>query len=116
MAKTDLCIDVLGTSFSLTVDEDPLYLEGLLAHYNTIIDNAKKISNMNDPLKIAILAGIQLCDELEKLSVHENSGERVRESELMKHTVNSLIEKIDCTISAASGALASGALTNGTLN
>ncbi|MDR2468167.1 MAG: cell division protein ZapA [Spirochaetaceae bacterium] len=95
MAKSDIRIDLLGTSFLLTVEEEPVYLQTLLGRYRTIIENTQKITGIQDPLKIAILAGIQLCDDLEKLRTHELSGERVLEATAAENTVISLIERID---------------------
>ncbi|GMO26530.1 MAG: cell division protein ZapA [Spirochaetaceae bacterium] len=98
MLKTDFRIDVLGASFSLTVDEDPVYLQTILSRYHTVIENTQKISNFSDPLKIAVLAGIQLCDELEKLRAHELTGDKVVESMNVENTLLSLIERIDSRI------------------
>ncbi|MDR1507893.1 MAG: cell division protein ZapA [Treponema sp.] len=66
MGKNDLRIDILGTSFFIAADEDPEYLEGLLKRYHAVIENTKKATGLADPLKIAILAGFLLCDEIEK--------------------------------------------------
>jgi cell division protein ZapA (FtsZ GTPase activity inhibitor) len=66
MSKSDLRIDILGASFSITADEDPVYLENLLNRYHLVIENTKKITGLEDPLKISIIAGFLLCDELGK--------------------------------------------------
>jgi cell division protein ZapA (FtsZ GTPase activity inhibitor) len=67
MEKTDLRIDMLGTSFSISADEDPEYLESLLNRFQIIIENTKKATGLKDPLKVAILTGFLLCDEIEKI-------------------------------------------------
>jgi cell division protein ZapA (FtsZ GTPase activity inhibitor) len=64
--KNDLRIDILGTSFSIAADEDPAYLESLLNQYRIVIENTRKIAAIEDPLKIAIIAGFLLCDEIQK--------------------------------------------------
>ena|GEM_PF-133107 len=62
-----LRIDVLGASFSITAGEDPDYLEEVLRQYQLMVANTQGISKMKDPLKVAILTGFLLCDEINKL-------------------------------------------------
>lgn len=66
MAKGTLQINLLGTSFSIQADEDSLYLEKLLAHYKETVDGLMHSTDLKEPLKIAILAGIMITDELAK--------------------------------------------------
>ena len=61
-----LQINLLGTSFSIQADEDSLYLEKLLAHYKETVDDLMYSTDLKDPLKVAILAGIMIADELAK--------------------------------------------------
>ncbi len=61
-----LHIDLLGTSFSIEAKEDNQYLQELLSYYIQITKEVKLMSNNKDPQKIAILAGIMICDELFK--------------------------------------------------
>ena len=86
MNKTDLRIDVLGTSFTISTDEDPEYLDKLLKKYINTIENVRKVSKLDEPLKIAILTGFLISHDLEKLersfsspkervSVQEDHGE-----------------------------------------
>ena len=63
----DLLINILGTSFSITAGEDPEYLDEVLAQYRSAVANTQGISGMKDPLKVAILTGFLLCDEINKL-------------------------------------------------
>jgi cell division protein ZapA (FtsZ GTPase activity inhibitor) len=67
MPKGGLRIDLLGASFSIAADEDPAYLQALLARYRRVVDDARAKTGLTDPLKIAIIAGIVLCDEAEKV-------------------------------------------------
>jgi cell division protein ZapA (FtsZ GTPase activity inhibitor) len=69
MEKNDLRINMLGTSFSISADEDTEYLENLLERYQIVVENTKKATGLTDPLKAAILSGFLLCDEIEKLKV-----------------------------------------------
>jgi cell division protein ZapA (FtsZ GTPase activity inhibitor) len=66
MAKGGLRIDLLGASFSIAADEDPAYLQALLTRYRRVIDEARAATGLTDPVKLAIIAGIVLCDEAEK--------------------------------------------------
>lgn len=93
-----LVIDVLGTSFSAQADEDDDYLEKLSSYYKEITSTIKKSTNLQDPMKISILAGITLVDELYKekqknfiLSSNLDNSE-LRQAEII---TQSLIEKID---------------------
>jgi cell division protein ZapA (FtsZ GTPase activity inhibitor) len=67
MKKSGLCIDVLGVSLSIAADEDPDYLKKLLDRYRMVIENTKDSTGLEDPLKLAILTGFLLCDEIEKI-------------------------------------------------
>lgn len=66
MAKGSLQIDLLGTSFAIQADEKPEYLNALYNHYKKTISQIESTSTVSDSLKIAIIAGILLADELYK--------------------------------------------------
>jgi cell division protein ZapA len=89
-------IDILGESFSAQADEDDAYLAKLLSYYKQITDSIKKTSGVNDPLKVSILSGLALVDELyrekQKSISLKNSkdDEEIRIEEIAK----SMIEKI----------------------
>jgi mannose-6-phosphate isomerase len=95
MPKNDLRVDLLGTSFTITVDEDAAYLETLLSHYRRVIENTQKTTGSTDPLKTAILAGFLLCDEMEKLRAREASGLGAFEAMQAEQLTLGLIERID---------------------
>lgn len=60
-----LKIDMLGTSFSIRVDEDEEYMKKLLGYYRQITDQIAANGSL-EPRQVAILAGIMICDELYK--------------------------------------------------
>ncbi|MDR2445486.1 MAG: cell division protein ZapA [Spirochaetaceae bacterium] len=95
MPKSDLRVDLLGTSFSITVDEDPFYLKILLDKYRRVIENTQKTTGLEDPLKTAVLAGFLLCDEVEKLRARENTGLGVFNSMQVEELTLDLINRID---------------------
>ncbi|MDR2159670.1 MAG: mannose-6-phosphate isomerase, class I [Treponema sp.] len=66
MPSGNLHLNILGASLSISADEDPAYLEELLNAYEEAIESTKKSTGLKDSLKIAILTGFLLCDELKK--------------------------------------------------
>lgn len=90
MEKSSLHFNLLGTSFSIAADEDSNYLETLLNRYKIILENTKKSTGVNDPLKLAILTGFLLCDEIEKIKHGDNSEDKEAE----QRTLN-MIARID---------------------
>jgi cell division protein ZapA (FtsZ GTPase activity inhibitor) len=72
--KSDLRLDILGASFSISADEDAAYLEGLLGRFRAEVDKTQKSTGLRDPLKVAILTGFLLCDEIHKLRQQEKAG------------------------------------------
>jgi cell division protein ZapA (FtsZ GTPase activity inhibitor) len=72
--KSDLRLDILGTSFSISADEDTAYLEALLDRFRDAVDHTQKSTGLKDPLKIAILTGFLLSDEIHKLKQQEKAG------------------------------------------
>ena len=90
MEKSNLHIKLLGTSFSIAADENGAYLENLLNKYKNVLHNTQNTTGVDDPLKLAILTGFLLCDEIEKIKQEEN-----REGmEAEKLTLN-MIARID---------------------
>jgi len=63
----ELCLDILGTSFTIAADEDEEYLRKVLAQYRAAVENTQSISGINEPLNIAVLTGFLLCDEVNKI-------------------------------------------------
>ena len=66
MPKSDLRIDILGTSVSISADEEPEYLDLVLTKYRQAVERVQRKTNLKDPLKVAILTGFLLCDDNEK--------------------------------------------------
>jgi cell division protein ZapA (FtsZ GTPase activity inhibitor) len=85
-------LDLLGTSFSITADEESAYLEEILDQYRAALVNTQKNMGLNDPLRTAILTGFLLCDEIHKL--RDRNGESPEAEEAERRTLN-LIARID---------------------
>ncbi|MDR1420884.1 MAG: cell division protein ZapA [Treponema sp.] len=67
MPASDLRLDILGTSFSITADEERAYLEEILVQYRAALERTREQTGLTDPLKLAILTGYLLSDEVHKL-------------------------------------------------
>ena len=61
-----LQINTLGTSFEITAKEDDAYLKNLLSYFNQVSSQIEATTELKDTVKIAILSGIMICDELYK--------------------------------------------------
>ena len=101
IGRHDLMINVLGTSFSITAGEDPAYLEEVLAQYQVAVANTQGISGIKDPLKIAILTGFLLCDEINKLKTQveeeqiKAEQEQTTEMQELNRIARDIITRID---------------------
>jgi cell division protein ZapA (FtsZ GTPase activity inhibitor) len=95
MPSSTLRVDILGTSFSFTVEGEAAYLQAIYERYRTVLENTARGTGVSDPLKLAILAGLQITDDLEKLRSHSRSDIAALESMQTEQRVFDLIEKID---------------------
>lgn len=92
MSKESLRVDLLGTSFTIKAEEDPIYLRLLLQKYSRVVEETRVSTGLTDPLKIAIVAGILLCDDGEK--ARQGNAPREGEDESERITLD-LIARID---------------------
>ena len=89
-------INLLGSSCSLKVDEDPEYFKKVINHIEKLFSDIEIDMNIKDPLRIAILSCILLTDDLlkEKVKVSHNPDLKdADEVELMTLKIISLIDK-----------------------
>ena len=106
--RHDLLINILGASFSITAGEDPAYLDEVLAQYQIAVANTQGISGMKDPLKVAILTGFLLCDEINKIKLQiveeQAKAELQRSTELqeLNRITRNIIARIDQVINGES--------------
>ena len=91
----EICLDILGTSFTITVDEDEAYLQKVLSQYRAAVENTQSISGINEPVNIAILTGFLLCDEINRIK-QQLANESI---EIQERTMN-LIAKLDKALEA----------------
>ncbi len=93
-----LQIDLLGASFSAQASEDNCYLEKLLSYYKEITESIKNSSGVEDPLKISILSGIALVDELYKekqKSISLSKSIPTEDDEKAEKIAQNIIERIN---------------------
>lgn len=96
MSKGQLNIDVLGTSFAIQANETDEYLNQIYNHYLNVLDQVRQTSKVSDPLKLAILTGILVTDELYKEEFSgQDSQELIQKAYDMEKSAMRMIEKIN---------------------
>jgi cell division protein ZapA (FtsZ GTPase activity inhibitor) len=98
MPVNDLRLKILGSSFTITADEDPEYLEEIFRRYSEAVETTKKTTGLTDPIKIAILTGFLLSDEIFRLKKHAAPSQPLRnggETEEAERLAMDLIARID---------------------
>lgn len=96
MSKGQLNVDLLGTSFAIQADETEEYLNRIYKHYLHVLDQVRETSKITDPLKLAILTGLLITDELYKEEVLEqNSQDLIDKAFDIERSAMRMIEKID---------------------
>lgn len=97
MPKGCLQIDLLGSSFAIQADEKPEYLNALYNHYKKTVTQIESTSGLSEPLKVAIIAGILLADELFKEKMkhpEQNTSIDLAEAEKIALSMISRIEQV----------------------
>ena len=83
-------VHLLGTSFSIRSSDDSEHLTRVLETYLGQIEEIKSKMKVGDPLKIAILAGLNITDQLVR-----NAGVSSPAAVEMGRIASQLIETID---------------------
>ncbi|ADN01728.1 cell division protein ZapA [Spirochaeta thermophila] len=88
-------INILGTRFAIRTDQSPQHMERVLSTYTRKVDDIMKKTGVQDPLKIAILAGLVLADDLlheqtDRTSPHGDELERLTSRLLLQ--INEALE------------------------
>lgn len=99
MQKTRLSVNVLGTSFDLEADQKDEYVQSIYNYYLSVLEKAKLVSDVDNPLKIAIITGLFLSDEVFKARLETTGTITDPETFIdMETTTMRMIEKIDDVI------------------
>lgn len=85
-------IELLGTSFQIQSDEDPSYIEEILAYYRERIGEIESTVATTDPLKKAILAALLVTDELFRTRAPQSEAAVAGEIDVITRR---LLERID---------------------
>jgi cell division protein ZapA len=87
-------IELLGTSFSVRTDEDPHYLQEVVAYFQSKVEEVQKSGTTGDPLKQAILAGILASDDYLK-SIGSARSEQMEFEAITKTLIGELDQALD---------------------
>jgi cell division protein ZapA (FtsZ GTPase activity inhibitor) len=91
-------INLLGSSFSLKVDEDPEYFKKVINHIEKMFSNIEIDMNIKDPLRIAILSCILLTDDLLKEKDKKAQAVNYKDADEVEQMTMKIISLIDKTI------------------
>ena len=98
----DLSIDILGTSITISTDEEKEYLKTLLEKYRVTVEKVRRMSGLKEPLKIAVLTGFLLCDDLEKAGAGGVRDKTEQGSEAEQLTLG-MISRLDEALGVPAG-------------
>lgn len=102
-SKGHLQIDVLGTSFAIEADEQSEYLQKIYSHYKQVLEEVEKSSGLNDVLKVSIIAGILLADELAKEKLSPQLSLRFEQDvKIFETATQKMIKELDAAIALGS--------------
>ncbi len=87
-------INLLGTAFSIKIDEDAEYFEEILGIFQDKINIIERGGALKDPLKVSILAGLLVADDLKK-ERNNRLNFSVTDSEEAEEVTMKIIEKIE---------------------
>lgn len=95
MAGNLVQINLLGSRFSIQTDQDPDYLQKLLHNLSKRVSDIQTNLGLEDPLKVAILAGLFLEDDLVKCRDEKQNREIQEEVEKLRlHMLKSIEETL----------------------
>jgi cell division protein ZapA len=83
-------VTIFGQTYSLRADEDSGYVEEAARYLDTKMRTLSESTGTSDPLRVAVLAGLNLVDELKKLQEQQRSVE-----EQVEATTRELLSAID---------------------
>ena len=88
-------IRLLGSSFSLKVDEDPEYFQKVINYIEKKFSNIESSMSVKDPLRIALLSCILLADDLLKEQDKNKQGLSVEDADEVEQMTLEIISLID---------------------
>ncbi len=95
MEKRQLRIDVLGTSFVIQSEESPEHLAILSSFVKDRIEEVKSRYTFADPLTVAVLAALNIADDLFKARSGREPALSSSQSAEIENVAERLISRID---------------------
>ncbi|MDE0222977.1 MAG: cell division protein ZapA [Spirochaetaceae bacterium] len=96
MAKHLAEVDILGSSFTIKSDESTEYLSQLIEHFSSRVAEARRAMPQADSLRVAIVSGLNITDELFK--AQREASDTQRDSHAAAQIATRLIGMIDQTL------------------
>ncbi len=98
-------IELLGASFQIQSDESPEYIEQLLEHFRSRVEQIEQSVATGDPLKKSILAALLVTDELFSEREHRTPSGHVRidpeEAQEIEQITTRIISDLDASLPAS---------------
>lgn len=69
-------IELLGSAFTIQTDERREYVESLIRRLRDRFEEVSASTGVDEPLKLALLAGLYMADELERAGMGESPALR----------------------------------------
>jgi len=88
-------VNLLGSSFSLKVDEDPAYFQKVIQHIEKVFSDVESSLKITDPLRVALLSCIMITDDLLKERERKPQGLSAEEAEKAEQMTLEIIHMID---------------------
>lgn len=97
MEKNIVRISLLGTSFSISTDEKPEYIESLVSKLKQKMETIRKATNLHDSLKLAIITSLFLADDVnkEKTAADVSQKSANEAGKITKELINSIDAVLD---------------------
>jgi cell division protein ZapA len=89
-------IDILGSSFTIKSDESTEHLAQLIEHFSNRVAEARRAMPQADSLRVAIVSGLNITDELFK--ARRAAADTQRDSHAAAQVATRLIGMIDQTL------------------
>ncbi len=96
MAKHLAEVDILGSSFTIKSDESTEHLSQLIEHFSSRVAEARRAMPQADSLRVAIVSGLNITDELFK--AQRAASDTQRDSHAAAQIATRLIGMIDQTL------------------
>ncbi len=97
MQKNQLTVNILDAKFTIKSENEARYLEEIVEYLKFKIDEIRQGFSLNDPMKISLLAALNLVDELFKTRQRNSSG-GIQEALEIEKITERLITKINASL------------------